>query len=156
MYDNNKYDHYYYCDFLKSYGPNNVLAYLLLYYICMHILSICSYHHIHHREGKIGKITSRRVIICIILHIYMDYFILDINIHSQDCPGFFSCEKWSFKLIFGARNHPSDVMTPRSTGILLSHRPPFGFSPSASEALFVEKRCVALRAHWRRRGAPTR
>ena len=55
MYDNNKYDHYYYCDFLKSYGPNNVLAYLLLYYICMHILSICSYHHIHHREGKIGK-----------------------------------------------------------------------------------------------------
>ena len=47
MYDNNKYDHYYYCDFLKSYGPNNVLAYLLLYYICMHILSICSYHHIH-------------------------------------------------------------------------------------------------------------
>lgn len=68
----NKYDQYYYCDFLKSYGPNNVLAYLLLYYICMHILSICSYHHIHHREGKIGKITSRRVIICIILilHIY--------------------------------------------------------------------------------------
>ena len=40
MYDNNKYDHYYYCDFLKSYGPNNVLAYLLLYYICMHILPI--------------------------------------------------------------------------------------------------------------------
>jgi hypothetical protein len=83
MYYNNKYDKYYYCDFLKSYGPNNVLAYLLLYYICMHILSICSYHHIHHREGKIGKITSRRVIICIILHIYMDYFILDINILSM-------------------------------------------------------------------------
>lgn len=27
---------------------------------------------------------------------------------------------------------------------------------SLTEALFVEKRCVAHRAHWRRRGAPTR
>ena len=81
MYDNNKYDQYYYCDFLKSYGPNNVLAYLLLYYICMHILSICSYHHIHHREGKIGKITSRRVIICVILQWITSY--MDINILSM-------------------------------------------------------------------------
>ncbi len=58
-----------------------MLAYLLLYYICMHILPICSYHHIHHREGKIGKITSRRVIICVILQWITSY--MDINILSM-------------------------------------------------------------------------
>ena len=85
MYDNNnKYDHYYYCDFLKSHGQIicwPICCYII--YVCIFCLYICSYHHIHHREGKIGKITSRRVIICIILHIYMDYFILDINILSM-------------------------------------------------------------------------
>ena len=74
----------------------------------------------------------------------------------RTAPGFFRSKNGLFELIFGARNRPSCVMTPRSTGILLSHRPPFGFFPSASKALFVEKRCVAQRAHWRRRGAPTR
>ena len=62
-----------------------------------------------------------------------------LRIHSRDCPGVFCFEKWSFCWYFRSqKNTPRRDDSP-DMGLLLSHRPTFGISPSASGALFVEK-----------------
>ena len=54
-------------------------------------------------------------------------------------PGFFVPKKWSFCWYFWSqKNTPRRDDSP-DMGLLLSHRPTFGISPSASGALFVEK-----------------
>ena len=62
-----------------------------------------------------------------------------LRIHSRDCPGVFCFEKWSFCWYFRSqKNTPRRDDSP-DMGLLLSHRPTFGISPSASGALFVER-----------------
>ena len=58
-----------------------------------------------------------------------------------------SLRAWRHRVLRNLDREWYHVMAPSLWGVVLSHRPLFGFSPSAWEALFFEKRCVAQRAH---------
>ena len=64
---------------------------------------------------------------------------IDFCTPVRDCPGVFLCEKWSFCWYFRSQKNTPPRDDSPDMGLLLSHRPTFGISPSASGALFVEK-----------------